>query len=80
MRGPYSKEYVLLQKHLAEHENISLGVFTSTIEKLRDMRILQGDATLYITPKILHLKLWGQWYRQYHNMGLALPGYRPGGH
>lgn len=75
--GPYSKEYVLLQKHLAEHENISLGVFTSTIEKLRDMRILQGDATLYITPKILHLKLWSQWYRQYHNMGLALPGYRP---
>ena len=75
--GPYSKEYVLLQKHLAEHENISLGVFTSTIEKLRDMRILQGDATLYITPKILHLKLWDQWYRRYHNMGLALPGYRP---
>ena len=54
-----------------------MGVFTSTIEKLRGMRILQGDATLYITPKILHLKLWGQWYRQYHNIGLALPGYRP---
>ena len=75
--GPYSKEYSLLQKHLAEHENISLGTFTGAVEKFRAMRILQGDTTLYITPKILHFSLWHQWYKQYHNIEPSLPGYQP---
>ena len=75
--GLYSKEYGLLQKHMAKYENISLGTFTGAVEKFRAMRILQGDRTLYITPKILHLSLWHQWYKQYHNIEPSLPGYKP---
>ena len=75
--GYYTKEYGILQKLLAERENISLGTFTGTVKKLREMRILQGDATLYITPKILHLHLWLEWHEQYHNIEPTLPDYRP---
>src|SRR5262249_55271802 len=28
-------------------------------------RILQGDTTLYITPKLLHLYLWTEWWDTY---------------
>ena len=30
------------------------------------MNILQGSITLYITPKILHVYLWSQWWKTYN--------------
>ena len=36
--------------------------FRAIIHQLRERKILQGDYTLYITPKALHIKLWTQWW------------------
>ena len=72
---PYLKEYRIVQKLLEDHEKIPLYDFTNTIKKLIEMRILQGDTTLYITPKILHLHLWHEWREQYRNIEPKLPGH-----
>ena len=39
--------------------------FHEIICELRNQKILQGDATLYITPKLLHIWLWSQWWKTY---------------
>ncbi len=39
--------------------------FNEIISELRNQKILQGDATLYITPKLLHIWLWSQWWKTY---------------
>ena len=39
--------------------------FKEIISELRSQKILQGDATLYITPKLLHIWLWSQWWKTY---------------
>ena len=39
--------------------------FQSVIYELRQRRILQGEATLYITPRALHIKLWTDWWQVY---------------
>ena len=74
----YSEEYKMMGEILEERENISSGAFTRAVNKLRGMRILQGDAALYITPKALHLRLWSEWHEQYENIsGPLLHGYKP---
>lgn len=35
------------------------------IKELRTRRILQGENTLYISPKMLHIKLWLDWWETY---------------
>lgn len=45
--------------------NVTWAQFTSTIRELKSRRILQGTATLYITPKLLHIKLWCDWWERY---------------
>ena len=44
---------------------MGLGDFHKTVSKLREMKVLQGSQTLYITPKILHVYLWSQWWKTY---------------
>lgn len=39
--------------------------FNEIIETLRKRKILQGNYTLYITPKALHIKLWIDWWEIY---------------
>lgn len=39
--------------------------FQEIVKGLRDRKILQGDFTLYITPKALHIKLWTEWWDTY---------------
>ena len=39
--------------------------FQEIVKGLRDRKILQGDFTLYITPKALHIKLWTEWWEIY---------------
>ena len=41
--------------------------FQEIIEDLRTKRILQGETTLYVTPRALHLWLWLDWWRYYGN-------------
>jgi len=36
--------------------------FEEIIEYLRNRKVLQGEHTLYITPKLLHIKLWIDWW------------------
>lgn len=44
---------------------ISWGRFQEIIKVLRERKILQGQTTLYITPKLLHIKLWSEWFECY---------------
>lgn len=39
--------------------------FQEIIRSLRDRQILQGENTLYITPKLLHIWLWIDWWDTY---------------
>lgn len=39
--------------------------FQQFIGELRARKILQGENTLYITPKALHIKLWVDWWDTY---------------
>ena len=39
--------------------------FQEIVKGLRDRKILQGEFTLYITPKALHIKLWTEWWDTY---------------
>lgn len=41
---------------------ITLARFEAIIRELRHRKILQGENTLYITPKALHIKLWADWW------------------
>ena len=47
---------------------ITLNKFEDIIYQLRERRILQGEFTLYITPKALHIKLWTQWWERHHRL------------
>jgi len=39
--------------------------FQEIIQKLKNRKILQGESTLYITPKALHIYLWKEWWKTY---------------
>jgi len=53
-----------------KNHGIRIGTFMETVRKLKEMRILQGHSTLYITPKILHVYFWTQWWKKY-GQGMA---------
>jgi hypothetical protein len=42
--------------------SITWARFQEIIHDLRGRKILQGENTLYITPKLLHIKLWVDWW------------------
>ena len=46
---------------------ITWSRFQSIVDNLRKRKILQGEFTLYITPKALHIKLWTEWWRVHGN-------------
>ena len=46
---------------------ITPAFFEETIRKLKDRKILQGEETLYLTPKYLHVWLWARWWDKYMN-------------
>ncbi|MGY5149069.1 MAG: hypothetical protein ACW9W3_03315 [Candidatus Nitrosopumilus sp. bin_68KS] len=45
--------------------NISFAIFQEHIKELQSRKILQGEDTLYISPKALHLWLWMKWWEDY---------------
>jgi len=47
---------------------ITLPKFSEIIQELRQRKLLQGETTLYITPDVLHIRLWSEWWDTY---GLA---------
>ncbi|MCL5986949.1 MAG: hypothetical protein M1371_10380 [Actinobacteria bacterium] len=44
---------------------ITWAKFQEIVNKLRKRKILQGETTLYITPKALHIWLWKEWWEDY---------------
>jgi hypothetical protein len=51
--------------------SITWARFQEIIKELRERKILQGAHTLYITPKLFHVKLWADWW-DIHGMGFRL--------
>lgn len=64
--SPFDSEGKMIASLIEKYEHIPIGEFTRIVNKLRGMKILQGSSTLYITPKILHVYLWTQWWEQYN--------------
>lgn len=44
---------------------ITWAIFQDIISTLKKRRILQGETTLYISPKALHIKLWVDWWENH---------------
>lgn len=66
--GSYSKEkdYIFtIITNLKGAEDIKRSDFDDLIERLKKRKILKGDYTLQITPKLLHIWLWSQWWENY---------------
>lgn len=57
-----------IAKKIEEHNpQINWSNFQRTVDNLKKRKILQGEFTLYLTPKALHIKLWTEWWRIYGN-------------
>ena len=50
---------------IAKKAGVSWIDFQEIVKGLRDRKILQGEFTLYITPKLLHINLWTEWWETY---------------
>jgi hypothetical protein len=53
------------------YPHITWPKFQEVIADIRKRKILQGETTLYITPKFLHIWLWVDWWN-HHGSGFAL--------
>ena len=63
--SPHDGEAGIIAEMLRREEGIPRGEFMETIRELRSRKILQGSTTLYVTPKLLHLYLWRDWWETY---------------
>lgn len=73
-QGSYKEEGTLIYEKLIRplDQNLSYDVFQAEVEYFRSVRVLQGKSTLYITPRLLHIKLWCDWWDKYsHRMDVA---------
>ena len=52
----------IAKKIEAAYPQITWPIFQEIVNNLKKRKILQGDSTLYITPKALHIKLWTEWW------------------
>ena len=50
---------------IAQRVGIEWNRFQEIVDDLKKRKILQGEFTLYITPKALHIKLWTEWWDIY---------------
>ncbi len=61
--GPVATEAQAVWKLINEaNPEITWYRFQEVVALLRDRKLLQGESTLYITPKLLHIKLWSEWF------------------
>ena len=67
--GTVAKEAEAIAKKIeAANRDITSHEFENIIYELRKRRILQGESTLYITPKALQIWLWMQWWERHHRL------------
>ena len=65
-RRPLVSEAQAVAKLVQEADlSITWSRFQEIIQYLLKRRILQGETTLYITPKVLHVWLWRDWWETY---------------
>ena len=66
--GPVVADAQAIAKKVEEDNPlITWRRFQRIVDDLKRRKILQGQSTLYITPKALHIKLWVEWWRIYGN-------------
>ena len=62
---------------IAQKVGIEWNRFQEIVDDLKKRKILQGEFTLYITPKALHIKLWVEWWDTY-GRGFDLEEFKQG--
>lgn len=63
--APLQAEGKLIAAKIEKEEGIGYREFQRIVSDLRKRKILQGETTLYITPELLHIKLWAEWWDTY---------------
>ena len=61
---PFAEEGDQVVRKIAQATGMCTSEVREVISDLCDRKILQGDRTLYITPKLLHLWLWANWWKK----------------
>ena len=62
---PFTEARAIAKKIHDVDPAITWGRFTEIVKTLQDRKILQGTYILYITPKLLHIKLWTECWDTY---------------
>lgn len=66
--GPVSEEAKSISAIIQNgFPHITWVRFQEVVSDLRRRKILQGETTLYITPKMLHVRLWVDWWNNHGN-------------
>lgn len=66
--GPVIADAQAIAKKIQEANPLITWIrFQKIVDDLKKRKILQGQSTLYITPKALHIKLWVEWWQIYGN-------------
>lgn len=68
----YGRELDRIAGLVEKNARVSRDDFMRTIRELRSMKVLQGTSMLYITPKLLHINMWVEWWKN-HSPAMA-PG------
>lgn len=64
-RFGFEQSVVVDAQSIAKKAEVPWIDFQEIVKGLRDRKILQGEFTLYITPKALQIKLWTEWWENY---------------
>ncbi len=65
-KGPVAGETKMIAKIVERIDrDISPAKFQEIIKTLKARNILQGENTLYISPKALHIRMWIEWWDNY---------------
>ena len=76
-RFGYERSVVREAEAIAQKAGIEWNKFQEIVGDLKNRKILQGEFTLYITPKALHIKLWTEWWDIY-GRGFDLEEFKQG--
>ncbi|MEP0826734.1 MAG: hypothetical protein HRF40_14760, partial [Nitrososphaera sp.] len=63
--APNDAEFELLAKKIESRTKFPFSTIHAVIQDMKARKVLQGKRTLYITPKLLHIKLWTWWWKKY---------------
>ena len=76
-RFGHERSVVREAEAIAQKAGIEWNKFQEIVGDLKNRKILQGEFTLYITPKALHIKLWTEWWDIY-GRGFDLEEFKQG--